>query len=223
MNLLRRIMRAILQFIGLLSVIGLVLALVALPVLPRILQVEDQVTKADYILPLAGEWHRFLRAAELFKAGNAPRVLLSNAKDPPPSRFRTVLEDMGIEIPTRSTLRRRILIHLGVPEESLVPFGNGHISTAEEAEALRDHFAANPESAPKLIILVTSPYHTRRARLIFRDTLPDIEFIVTSPPEGRLDEHWWRDRTSAIRAVLETFKFAHYLVGGRFRAQPSTP
>jgi len=218
MSLPRRIMRTILQFIGLLTVIGLVLALVVLPVLPRVLQVEDQLTKADYILPLAGEWHRFMRAAELYKAGYAPRVLLSNAKDPAPSRFQTVLEDMGIEIPPRSTLRRRVLVHLGVPEASLVPFGNGHISTAEEAEALRDHFAADSESAHNRIILVTSPYHTRRARMIFRDTLPDVQFIVTSPPEGRLDERWWRDRTSAIKAVLETFKFAHYLLGGRFRA-----
>lgn len=79
MSLTRRIFRAVLQFIGLATVLGLLGAFITLPLLPRILQVEDRITKADYILPLAREWHRFLRAAELYKSGFAPKVLLSNA------------------------------------------------------------------------------------------------------------------------------------------------
>lgn len=223
MSLTRRLVRAILQFIGLLTVIGLLAALLALPLLPRILQVEDKVTKADYILPLAGEWHRFLRAAEFYKSGLAPKVLVSNAKDRKPSRFNAVLEDMGIDIPTRSQLRRRILIHLGVPESALKEFGSGHISTAEEAEALRAFLGARSTGQSVSIILVTSPYHTRRAKMIFSDVMPDARFMVTSPPEGKLEARWWTDRTSAITSVLETIKFVHYLFGGRFRNSDSTP
>lgn len=223
MSLSRRIFRAIFQFIGLLTVFGLLAALVALPLLPRILQVEDKVTKADYILPLAGEWHRFLKAAELYKAGLAPSVLLSNAKDREPSRFNAVLDDMGIEIPPRSQLRRRILVHLGVPPDALAEFGRGHISTAEEAEALRTFLGQRSVTEKPRIILVTSPYHTRRAKMIFSDLVPDADFIVTAPPEGKLVARWWTDRTSAITSVLESFKFAHYIVGGRFRNLAVTP
>ena len=38
---------------GVLTVIGLITAALALPLLPRILQVEDTLQKADFILPLA--------------------------------------------------------------------------------------------------------------------------------------------------------------------------
>lgn len=222
MSLTRRFTRSILQFIGLLSVLGLLATLIALPLLPRVLQVEDDIEKADYILPLAGEWHRYLRSAELYKKEMAPSVLLSNAKDREPSRFDTILEDMDIIIPPRSQLRRRILIHLGVPEDAIKHFGNGHISTAEEAEALRAFLIAQPQGLSARIILVTSPYHTRRARLTFNGIIPEARFMVTSPPEGALETRWWTDRRSAVTAVLETFKFIHYLLGGRFRASPRT-
>jgi hypothetical protein len=56
MFLFRRPARAFFQIIGVLSVIGLFAAALALPLLPRILQVEDELQKADFILPLAG-WH----------------------------------------------------------------------------------------------------------------------------------------------------------------------
>lgn len=223
MTFVRRFLRLFLQFVGLLTVLGVVLALAAISLLPRVLQVGDPVTRADYILPLAGEWHRFLRAAELYKSGYAPVVLVSNARDSEPSRFDTVQVDMGIDNPPRSVLRRRVLVHLGVPESALEPFGNGHISTVEEAEALRDHLAKRAADKPVRIILVTSAYHTRRARFIFSDVVPDVKFTVTSPPEGRLESQWWQDRTSAIRSVLESFKFAHYLLGGRFRATEPKP
>lgn len=221
MSLLRRITRAILQFIGLLTVIGFVLALLALPVLPRILQVQDHPTKANYIVPLAGNRFRFFKAAELYKQGLAPTVLLSNAYVRPSSRYDTALKEMGIDIPRSGELQQRLLIHLGVPGSALARFGDGHISTAEEAEALRDFLSTRSGGMAKRIILVTSPYHSRRAKLIFSDTIPDVEFMVTSPPEDRLKAQWWMDRKSAVLSVLETFKFAHYLLGGRFRARPT--
>lgn len=54
MSLFKRPARAFFQFIGVLTVIGLIGIAFSLPLLPRILQVEDKLQKADYILPLAG-------------------------------------------------------------------------------------------------------------------------------------------------------------------------
>ena len=127
---------------------------------------------------------------------------------------------MGIVIPRPRELRRQLLHHLGVPGNALESFGDGHVSTAEEAEALRDFLSTRSGGMAKRIILVTSPYHARRAKLIFSDTIPEVMFMVTSPPENRLKAQWWTDRESAILSVLESFKFVHYLLGGRFRARP---
>lgn len=222
MSLPRRLFRLILQFIGLLTLLGLLAALIALPLLPRILQVEDKIKKADYILVVSGDWSRYFRAAELYKEGFAPKVLVSNAYVRPPSRFNKTLSEMGIEVPPRHELRDRLMVHLGIPADATEVFGDGHISTAEEAEALRDFLAEKRLGKSPEIILVTSPYHTRRAKLIFSDTLPDVHFTMTAPPEKRIKSQWWRDRDSAIRSVLELFKFGYYLIGGRFRSDPST-
>lgn len=218
MSLPRRLARAILQLIGLFTVIGLLITLIALPVLPRILQVEDKISKADYIVPLAGDRHRYFKAAELFKGGYAPKVLLSNSFVRPPTRYDAALDEMGIDIPPPHELRRRLLVHLGVPEQAMESFGDGHISTVEEAEALRAFLSNKPEGMPERIILVTSPYHTRRAKTVLSDVMPNVQFMVTALPERRLKSQWWRDRDSAITSVLETFKFLHYLLGGRFRS-----
>lgn len=223
MRLSRRLSGLFLQLIGLVTVLGIIGILIVLPLLPRLLQVEDPVTKADMIVPLAGEWHRLIKAAELYKAGVAPKVVLSNSRIRPPSRIDKIREDMGLPRTPPREFRHRLMIHLGVPADAMADFGNGHISTSEEAEAFRAFIKKNATSEqatqPLRVILVTSPYHTRRARLTFRDAMPDIRFSVTAPPERRLEPQWWKDRDSAVLSVLESFKFMHYLLGGRFRAQ----
>lgn len=227
MSLSRRLVRALLQFFGLLTVIGLVLGLIAIPVLPRILQVKDALQSADYIVPLAGDWHRLITAAELYKAGLAPKVVLSNARIRPPTRLDEIREGMGEPRSDPRAFRERLMRHLGVPDDAMASFGDGHISTSEEAEAFREFLdrdkSRTGQERSLSVILVTSPYHTRRARMIFRDTMPDVRFMVTAPPERQLKAQWWRDRDSAVLSVLETFKFAYYLLGGRFQAADATP
>jgi uncharacterized SAM-binding protein YcdF (DUF218 family) len=227
MILFRRPARAFFQIIGVLTVFGLFAVALALPLLPRILQVEDAPQKADYILPLAGDWHRLIKADELYKSGYAPGLLLSNSRVRPPTRLHLLREEMGIQRTDPREFRKRLLLHLGIPEEALTAFGDGHISTAEEAEAFRSFLKSNkpkPRDGKQLrVILVTSPFHTRRAKMIFETAMPDTLFMITSPPEGRLKAQWWRDQTSAQLAVGEAFKFTYYLLGGRFRSLAAHP
>ncbi len=219
MIVLRHLFRYLLQLTGLAVIIGLAAAAAASLVLPRYLQAEDALAKADYIVPLAGEWHRYIRAADLYRQGYAPKVLVSNAKIRAPSRFDKLRVEMGMPAPNPREMRQRLLEHLGIAKEAITAFGNGHISTIEEAEALRRHLG----SKPVRIILVTSPFHSRRARIIFQDTMPNGEFMVTSPPEKRIERRWWRDQKSAQRVVSETFKLVFYYLGGRFRSDAAQP
>jgi uncharacterized SAM-binding protein YcdF (DUF218 family) len=227
MFLFRRPARAFFQIIGVLTVIGLAAAALALPLLPRILQVEDTIGKADYILPLAGDWHRLIKTAELYKAGYAPKVVLSNSRIRPPKRIDRLKTEMGIQHLEPREFRKRLMIHLGVPQEALTSFGDGHISTAEEAEAFRkfvnDGGARSQAGKSLRVILVTSPYHTRRAKMTFEQAMPDTAFLLTSPPEDKLNAQWWRDQRSAQIAVSEAFKFTYYLLGGRFQSRASHP
>jgi uncharacterized SAM-binding protein YcdF (DUF218 family) len=103
---------------------------------------------------------------------------------------------------------------MGVPASATAEFGNGHISTVEEAEALRSYLGVREAT----IILVTSPYHARRAMLTFARAMPKMHFVVASPPEGRLHDPWWGDRDSAIQTVTEAAKLAFYWLGGEFRS-----
>lgn len=217
MTLARSLTRSLLAAIGLLTVIALALGVVAVLIMPSLLQVEDEIERADYILPLAGGWHRYMKAAELYKAGFARKILLANAKLGEPSRFQKLRAEMGVPKISRRELRQRLFAHLEVPDEALVTFGDGLISTIEEAEALRDFLKARPAR----IILVTSAAHSRRAKLIFEDAYREATFMITSPPEQRLARRWWRNQKSAQWVVAESFKLAWYLLGGRFRSTPN--
>jgi len=201
------------QIIGVATVISMLVAIAVALTLPRLLQVEDTPEKVDYIVPLAGNWHRYIRAAELYKQGYAPTILLSNSQLRTPGRYHKLREEMGIPLINPRELRRRLLAHLGVPDNAILSFGKGHISTVGEAEALRRFLASRPAK----IMLVTSPFHTRRARMIFKDVMPGKSFLIASTPEGRITSRWWRDQASAQRAVSEGFKYVFYLLGGRFR------
>ena len=211
---MKRIVRGTLQAIGLLAVAGAIAAATAFFFLAPLLQVEERVERADFILPLAGDGHRIVRAAELYRDGIAPTVLLSIDHRPPPTRVQEIAAGMGYAPPEPREFQRKLLAHLGVPGAAVVPFGDGHISTVEEAEALKRHLGGRRAT----VVLVTSPSHTRRAKMIFERTLPNVRWLIAMPPEGRLPARWWTSRESALNAVLEATKLAHYWMGGAFRA-----
>ncbi len=210
-----KLLRTVLQAIGAATVLVGVVALISLWFLPGWLQVEDRLERADYIVPLAGNAHRFMKAAELYREGLAPKVLLSNSRVRPASRIQKLRWKMGYPKTDPRVFRTQMLAELGVPEEATEAFGDGHISTVEEAEALRRHLS---ERSVKLIV-VTSPAHTRRAKMIFADVIPEATIMMAAPPEGRLSQHWWSDQLSAQILVAEVSRLIYYLVGGRYRSK----
>lgn len=211
---MKRLLRSALQAIGLLTVLGAVAAVVAFFWLASLLQVEERIERADYILPLAGDWHRQVRAAELYSDGIAPKVLFSRDRKPPLTRVQAIVANMGYPPLDPWQFPPKLLAHLGVPPQAIEPFGNGHVSTVEEAEALRRHL----DGRRVKIVLVTSPYHSRRALMVFQNTMPEMEWLSATTPEDTLPARWWTDRQAAIHAVLESAKLLHYWLGGAFRA-----
>jgi len=211
---MRLIAGRILQFIGLATLTGVLLAWGLLAFAGRWMAVDEPPAHSDYILPLAGNLNRWIKGAELYKNGYAPVILESMAAQPKPSRLQGLLGKMGYPQYSEREFHTHLLALLGADDAPLEPFGHGHISTVEEAEALRDHLGGRPVS----LLIVTSPYHARRARMIFRDVLPDCRITVVSSDDARFGEDWWKDQVSAQNLVLEFAKTVHYLMGGVFRS-----
>ena len=67
-------------------------------------------------------------------------------------------------------------------------------------------------------ILVTDPFHTRRAVMAFRSVWQPAGLeILASPADGSKHtvEHWWRDPNRATKVIQEYVKFPYYVLAGQ--------
>jgi uncharacterized SAM-binding protein YcdF (DUF218 family) len=173
------------------------------------LSAGDQAQPADAILVLGGNFARSFQAADLYRQGYARKIYISvPARE---DQYR-LLDEAGVAYPRDEEVMREVLLTRGVPASAIEYFGTDSISTAAEALAARALFGTG---APRLLV-VSSPYHLRRARMIFCGALPaaDIRMIATRydpfPPA------WWKDQNAARNVLLELAKITFYKLGGRF-------
>jgi uncharacterized SAM-binding protein YcdF (DUF218 family) len=153
--------------------------------------VDETLDRADAIIVLSDDnfyADRVTRAAELMREGRAPVVVASGRRLRPYA---------GI-----AELMQHDLIERGVPKEKIIPFPQDADNTREEAEALRTLVA---EKKWTRVFIVTSNYHTRRARYIFRHVFPQgVELAVVSARDGDFDpEQWWTKRKSVKELTRE--------------------
>jgi uncharacterized SAM-binding protein YcdF (DUF218 family) len=94
------------------------------------------------------------------------------------------------------------LVERGVPKERIVRLAHDADNTREEAEALTKLATQRKWHS---VIVVTSNYHTRRARYIFRKVFPQsIEVHVARARDGDFDpQHWWEKRKSSKELIRE--------------------
>jgi uncharacterized SAM-binding protein YcdF (DUF218 family) len=99
----------------------------------------------------------------------------------------------------------------GVPMSAIMRFDHTASDTIEEAVALR-HLIA--EKRWTHIILVTSNYHTRRARYIFQKVMPSqVTVSVAAARDDTYDSAtWWQHRASLKVFFLESVGYfeAHW-------------
>ena len=146
--------------------------------------IEDPLGKADALIVLSDDnfyADRATRAAELFREGKAPVVVASGRRLRPSAGIAELME--------------HDLVERGVPKDKILRLAVDADSTREEADALAK--LAKTKKWHRAIV-VTSNYHTRRARYIFRRVFPqDIEILVASARDGDFDpESWWEKRKS---------------------------
>jgi uncharacterized SAM-binding protein YcdF (DUF218 family) len=184
---------------------------VFLPFAGRFFVAQDPLEKSDLILVLAGERiERWLEAVELYKEGWAPRIVLSPG---PVEPIEAQLHARGVYYPREGDLARDAVVALDVPAAAVTVLPNGVDNTAAEAAALLRAF---PPPSLHRIVIVTSPYHTRRAGFAFRRAFrgSGVQIIMRGSRYSRADPaRWWRHRGDVRFLASEMPKFAAYLAG----------
>ena len=119
----------------------------------QILCVDSGDVQGDALVVLGGgSGERPTRAAELFRSGAAPRIIVSGAGD--------------------CASNQRILTAAGVPAEVITRESISH--TTEQNAALS--VPVLRAAGARRVIIVTSWYHSRRALSAFRHYAPEIQF-----------------------------------------------
>jgi uncharacterized SAM-binding protein YcdF (DUF218 family) len=156
--------------------------------------VDETPVPADAIV-LVGDDNfqadRAARAAQLYRAGWAPRVVASGRYLRP---YASIAE-----------LEEHDLEDRGVPAAAVLRFTQRAKNTRDETAALAQLISSH---GWRRILLVTSNYHTRRTRyLAERQFPPGTTLRVVAAPDSDYDpQDWWRTRNG-----LEIF--AHECVG----------
>lgn len=179
---------------------------------PAILRSADVAQKADAIVVLGGGPLRAIYGAELYRQGIAPLVYISQ---PFEEITQKRLREIGVHLPAQEDLYREVLVKSGVPADRIRVFGRS-VSTAQEAVQIRKLFPKGPCT----LVVVTSPYHSRRAGMIFRDTVTECRILAVGDPNEPYPDAWWRDQDAARNTLLEIVKVIFYQLGGRYLAGP---
>jgi uncharacterized SAM-binding protein YcdF (DUF218 family) len=184
---------------GLLFLVGYLFHPIFLSALGRALIVDDSPQKADAILVLGGEsreGHRVSHAVRLFKDGYAPVLVLSGT----PIGFRT----------HEAEIMQRHAEYLGVPADRILVVKHDSDSTREEAEVVVPVLQSR---GAKEVILVTSNYHTARAKRVYEKVAGPAgpRFLASPVRDGLFEpEGWWLRRRDAKTFFFEGIKTAWY-------------
>jgi uncharacterized SAM-binding protein YcdF (DUF218 family) len=152
--------------------------------------VEKSLERADAILILSGSGvhlERSQKAALVYKQGMAPKILLTDDGDRagwPPVEQRN---------PKYVEVTRSNLIASGIAPENIEILPGRVSGTIDEAIVLRGKIE---QAGFKSVLIVTSPYHTRRSLWVFDKVLKndDVQIGIVSPAPGEQSPPvfvWW--------------------------------
>jgi len=184
----------------------------------RMLVVADPLPpRADAIVILGGSIpDRTLAAADLYRAGLAPRVVVTREVA---RTGQAALDARGVRLPEDDELTVTALRGLGVPSRAIVVLRRRGISTDSEARTIARWACTH---RLRRVVVVTSRAHSRRARLILRQALgPGIALAMhPSRYDAFAAARWWRVRRDAKIVLSEYEKLANYWLTESWRIAP---
>lgn len=184
--------------------LGIVAALSGLVGLGHYLALEDPLAPADAIVAISGDQGaRTLTAVDLWKRGLAPVIVFAGSSEDPTS------------LPSAEIMKREA-VKLGVPADRVLTEPSS-ATTKENATRVTDLLSA---FGIKRAILVTSPYHQRRAAILFERQVADTGITFRNYParDREWDPNlWWTREPSRSLTLVEVAKLGVEVLGGLFR------
>jgi len=164
---------------------------------------DQRCAPADAIVAISGgdTDARTLEAIKLYKAGWSNRLILSGAAEDKTS------------ISNAAAMRVQA-VQAGVPE-SVITLDEFASDTAGNAADLK---SIATQGSFTRIILVTSPYHQRRASIEFKRTLgPSVEIVSHSTTDDKYwsPAFWWLNPYSWYLSISELSKIIYLQVTGK--------
>jgi len=187
-----------------------VLGLVAVFNVVDWLKGNDQPVSAQAIMILSGPPSRALYAADLYNRGYAKEVYITR---PVREHYFKLTDDLGIYFPSSDKMQKDVLLKKGVPSEHIHIVGDLCKSTVDEVEVASSIFKGKDCN----LVVVSSPYHVKRAQIIFKAKMKDCSFRVLATPYEPFPKKWWTDQDAARNVLLEVAKITYYKLGGRFK------
>ena len=174
-----------------------------LPLIGRALVHDDGPAAADIAVVLGGDYwgHRIELAGTLVRRGLVPSVLVSG----PPGFYGAHETDLAIPF----------AIGKGFPAKWFEAFPHDALSTREEARVILPELRSR---GIHRVLIVTSDFHSARARRIFLATEkamgggPEMRFVA-APDEFFHADSWWRGRESQKTTFIEWWKTVATAVG----------
>jgi uncharacterized SAM-binding protein YcdF (DUF218 family) len=163
---------------------------------------DDGPRKAEAIVVLGGDAYgdRTLKGAQLAKEGYAPFVIVSGL----PGLVSSVSSE-EIQFAEQHGYPSSLFLEVDLPASAE--------STRTEEDFLGKYLSAR---GIKSILLVTSNYHTRRAKKLWRWENPTIAVAVVPSvdPQGYFTpQSWWRTRAGKKIFLMEWLKTISIVVG----------
>lgn len=171
---------------------------------------EDALQASDAIVVLGGQVpFRAKEAAAIYAQGWAPEVWLTTNRL---TQEDEALAQLSIPRPTDADYSRRVLERLGVPSRAIRQLPEPVANTADEMRAVS---AALSTSTSKRVIIVTSAYHTRRVKTLWRKLAArGLSATVRYTPDDPYDaEHWWRTTPDSMAVAREWFGILNAQLG----------
>ena len=166
------------------------------------LVIEDPLQPAPVAVVLGGKVpFRAMEAARIYKDGTARQVWLTQGglflED-------VALAELGIDKTPEYAYSRSVLERMGVPDDAIRVLPERNNNTAQEVRSIAREL---DRAGIDRVILVTSSYHTRRVKALWRKVVgKQPQAIVRYTRDDPFESHrWWRDAADGLTVVREWF------------------
>ncbi len=180
------------------------------------LMANDPLAPATAVVVLGGQVpFCALEAAELYKQHLAAEVWLTQGAW---TAEEAELAKLGIDRPADHIYSREVLLRTGVPATAIRILPGHNTNTADEIRTIAS--ALPPGQPNQRVIIVTSKYHTRRAKVIWQRLAADrADLRVRYTPGDPFEpDRWWRNSGDIMAVSREVFGILNALAGFPLRS-----